>query len=426
MPHLLHPGGQPCCPPELIRPAAPSQGTRRRRLWDLPAHAHCPVVGVCLSLASLRRVADKALGGQVLAGDYELHSGAVQECGHRGALAEALQRELDRRHALALKRTGALKDGEALRRWWGDALHGDDLAGALWATLTHPRCDDALEEQVLHDVHMRQHQLGEGQGEERRRLAALRAQNEALAAELGREHERHARAVAEQSRKLEQVQAALVSARAELIGRDTVIASLWDQLRSIEAAAPGLRQRTELAAQLQAQIERARELERALSRSNLALEAERRRADAAVAALQQRPHERPAAPAPAAPADLSERAVLCVGGRPASVPVYRRIVEHHGGRFLHHDGGEHDHAALLDGTLASADLVICQTGCISHDAYWRVKEHCKRTGKRCVFVENPSRSGLRRALQQLAQHDATALADSAPAPIPPQSQRELP
>ncbi|MFT3954508.1 MAG: DUF2325 domain-containing protein [Piscinibacter sp.] len=401
MPHLLHPGGQSCCPPELIRPPAPPIGTRRRRLWDLPAHAHCPVVGVCLSLVTLRRIADKALGGEVLAGDYELHSGAVQECGHRGALSEALQRELDRRHALALKRSGALKETDGLRRWWLDAVQGDDLAGALWATLTHPRCDDALEEQVLHDVHMRQHQLGEGQGEERRRLAALRAQNEAISAELARQQERHGRAVAEQSRKVDQLQSALMTARAELIGRDTVIASLWDQLRAIEAAAPGLRQRSELAAELQTQTERARSLERALSRSNLALDAERRRADAVLAALPQRAPDSAAAE-PVTPADLGERAVLCVGGRPASVPVYRRIVEHHGGRFLHHDGGEHDHAALLDGTLGSADLVICQTGCISHDAYWRVKEHCKRTGKRCVFVENPSRSGLRRALQQLA------------------------
>lgn len=414
MPHLLHPGGQPCCPPELIRPPAPPSGTRRRRLWDLPAHAHCPVVGVCLSLAALHRVADKALGGEVLAGDYELHSGAVQECGGRGTLSEALQRELDRRHALALKRTAAVKEVDGLRRWWGDAVHGDDLAGALWATLTHPRCDDALEEQVLHDVHMRQHQLGEGQGEERRRLAALRAQCDALSAELGRQQERHARAAAEQSRKLEQLQAELVSRRAELIGRDTVIASLWDQLRALEHAAPDLQSRTALAAELEAQTERARCLERALSRANLALDAERRRADAALTELQQRPRELPPVAEHAEPADLAERAVLCVGGRPASVPVYRRIVEHHGGRFMHHDGGEHDHAALLDGTLASADLVICQTGCISHDAYWRVKEHCKRTGKRCVFVENPSRSGLRRALQQLAQHDAATAATPNP------------
>ncbi len=41
----------------------------------------------------------------------------------------------------------------------------------------------------------------------------------------------------------------------------------------------------------------------------------------------------------------------------------------------------------LEDVLAAADLVICQTGCVSHDAYWRVQEHCKRTGKQCVLVD---------------------------------------
>ncbi len=39
--------------------------------------------------------------------------------------------------------------------------------------------------------------------------------------------------------------------------------------------------------------------------------------------------------------------------------------------------------------LAAADLVICQVGCVSHDAYWRVQDHCRRTGKQCVLVEQP-------------------------------------
>ncbi|MFT3663568.1 DUF2325 domain-containing protein [Piscinibacter sp.] len=412
MSHLLHPGGQACCPHELIRPAAEARGTRRRRLWDLPAHAHCPVVGVCLSLATLRRVADKALGGEVLAGDYELHSGAVQECARRGKLAEALQRELDRRHAIALQRSNSAKSVEALRRWWAEGLRGDDLAGALWATLTHPRCDEAFEEEVLHDVHMRQHQLGEGQGEERRRLAALRAQCESLQAELAQLQERHARVAAEQARRIEQLQAEAVTRRAEMIGRDTVAASLHDELRALKESAPDLKPRHELARELETQLERSRSLERALARAELALQAQQRRADEALArAGAEAPAERSdRAEGAATPAELAAQAVLCVGGRPASVPVYRRIVEHHGGRFLHHDGGEHDAPALLDGTLASADLVICQTGCISHDAYWRVKEHCKRTGKPCVFVDKPSRAGVVRALRQLAAAEAETAA----------------
>lgn len=102
------------------------------------------------------------------------------------------------------------------------------------------------------------------------------------------------------------------------------------------------------------------------------------------------------------PPRLAHRVVFCVGGRGGSVPQYRQAVEGQGAQFLHHDGGSEHKPAQLEPQLAAADLVICQSGCISHDAYWRVKEHCKRHRKRCVFVETPSRSAFERALAQAA------------------------
>lgn len=45
--------------------------------------------------------------------------------------------------------------------------------------------------------------------------------------------------------------------------------------------------------------------------------------------------------------------------------------------------------ARLEHSLRAADLVICQTGCVGHGAFWRVQDHCKRTGKTCVLVEQP-------------------------------------
>ncbi len=46
-------------------------------------------------------------------------------------------------------------------------------------------------------------------------------------------------------------------------------------------------------------------------------------------------------------------------------------------------------ASTLEDSLRAADLVICQTGCLTHGDYWRVQDHCKRTGKTCVMVEEP-------------------------------------
>ncbi|WP_192883899.1 DUF2325 domain-containing protein, partial [Paracidovorax cattleyae] len=46
-------------------------------------------------------------------------------------------------------------------------------------------------------------------------------------------------------------------------------------------------------------------------------------------------------------------------------------------------------AAALEASLRAADFVICQTGCVGHDDYWRVQDHCRRTGKPCVLVDQP-------------------------------------
>ena len=53
-----------------------------------------------------------------------------------------------------------------------------------------------------------------------------------------------------------------------------------------------------------------------------------------------------------------------------------------------------DDLSDLEGSFEAADLVICQTGCLSHGAYWRVQDHCRRTGKTCVLVEQTAAASI--------------------------------
>lgn len=389
--------------PEVIRPEPTlellPQGSRRRRLWELDDHAHCPVVGVCLPMPTLRRLTGHVLGHHVSSNDYELHCSAIAECKRRTPMAEALQRELDQRYMAALRLAAKIKTTEALTTWWQEASRGKDLAGAFWATLTHARCTHTLEHDVLGEIHMLQHQVGVARNVDLQRFEALNNENTALTRELTALQQRSTREGNEAKRRVDALQSEVMQLRAQLIQRDTHVATLQQQLQTLEAAAPGLKSRFELARENARLIELNHQHQRALLQAEHALEQQRPQAENAA-----EPHAEITTATPtSAPtsARLDDHAVLCVGGRPASVPLYRQLIERTGGRFLHHDGGTEDSAAKLDATLAAADLVICQTGCISHAAYWRVKDHCKRTGKRCVFVENPSQSGLKRALLML-------------------------
>jgi len=416
---MMKPVAMATGPAAPARPTSPApgdaaRGSRRRRLWELPLHAHCPVIGVCLPIADVRQLLERLSQGRVAASDYELHSSVNTESRTRGPVAETLQKALDRRYAAALRATRALKDAGSLAAYWFGAIQGDDVAGALWAVLTHPACDLMLEDQVLQDVHMLQHQAGSANRADLRRLHALLDENAVLTRELAAAQQRSTRVGQEQAARNEQLHADLLRTRAELIARDTRIAALSEELRALEDAVPALRLRRDLSTQVQQQIERIQTLERALLRSREQCEQQRMQAADLRHALARASTVRAPDNGADAVADAAlfaaEQAILCVGGRSASVPLYRRLVEDAGGRFLHHDGGEEDNPTRLDATLAAADLVICQTGCISHDAYWRVKDHCKRTGKRCVFVDKPSASSLRRALR--LQVEAAAAADT--------------
>ncbi len=399
--------GDPGAPRPLPVPAGLSQqGSRRRRLWEMPSQALCPVIGVCLPMPLLRQRLAKVLGGMAMAGDYELHCGAINDCNRRSAVAELLQRELDQRYAPALRLAAQHKSTEALTRWWAAAQHGKDVPGALWATLTHARCDTALQELVLRDIHMIQHQVGSAERADLVRLDALEEENRVLGRELARAQGRNTRLTQERALEVERLQADKLRLHAELVGRDTLLAGLRDELQQLEAAVPGLRHRQEQAEQIRLQLARIHELERALLMAQQQQERERRRAEEAQQALASASLAPGLAEDEQALPELNERSVLCVGGRQSVVPIYRQLIERTGCRFLHHDGGEEDAVGKLDASLAAADLVICQTGCISHDAYWRVKDHCKRHGKRCVFVDKPSASSLQRALGGLGCKEA--------------------
>ncbi len=382
-----------CCA-ALPKPPAET-GSRRRRLWELGTHAHCPVVGVCLSLEAMRRLAKKLL---VLAGDeddYTLHCALVTAAERRNGVSEALQRELEQRFTLDIQQAAKAKNNEELMLWWRSRAAQGEIAGPLWATLTHARCDERLEMRVLGQVHMLQHQVGAAQRVDLQRHKELIAEHRALSTEYAEAQQRvsdwtqaHAREQAAWERERLQL-------RAEALGLQTRLAQADEQLLRWQALSPELPERLALQQRLQEQTERAQALQRELNRLQQAGTPQPQ----PVTALPESPSEPPVEPARP---QLEQRVVLCVGGRSGTVPLYRRAVEDCGAQFLHHDGGAEHKPAQLEPQLAAADLVICQTGCISHDAYWRVKDHCKRHNKRCLFVETPSRSAFERALAQAA------------------------
>ena len=199
---------------------------------------------------------------------------------------------------------------------------------------------------------------------------AIAHEHRVLMGEYGRAQARCSVQVSAQAARIAQLESELMRARAQVVIRDTKLALARDELAELAASVPGLPTRARLARKVEWLGERVQDLMRELLRLQWL-------------------------PVPSLQADVREKAVLYVGNYASLEPDpgadgangAQQAIEQAGGRFLHHAGG--DGAAALEASLVAADLVICQTGCVSHDAYWRVHDHCQRTGKQCVLVDQP-------------------------------------
>jgi hypothetical protein len=371
----------------------------RRRLWELPAPCHAAVIGSTWTVAELRELTDRLFGGRSSFGDFALWTGTLSQCAARNKLSETLQRELQRRHADTLRRFASTADARSLAALWSAALRDGAAAGASWAVLCHPYCDEMLQTRVLQDLQLLRHQRVALQQREAAALVECRALIDALRSDAARTVQRHALRREQVLAERDALRRELAALRARLLAQQGLIDRLQAERR--EPSAP-------LPPQRETHVQRVAELSRELAALRpVALQAVQVPQPEAAAAVADDDANEVDDADEAAALTLSTTAlrsarVLCVGGRPALVPLYRMLVQRHGGEFEHHDGGIEDSAHRLSAQLAAADLVLCQAGCLNHNAYARVKQHVKRHRKPCVFIDKPGAGSFARALVSLA------------------------
>lgn len=395
--------------PERLTPAG---APRRPRLWDLRDRYHCPVVGTCLTMDELARFARRFSFCANPGDEYAVHVEAVGYAGSRNPVSEALQKHLERKfagHVARFARAGT--DAEVLALWRAHFAHGE-VAGPMWAALTQRLASDETRHTVYADVHMLSHQVGAGQAADARRLAHLEQENAGLAAALERGRSERVDAEAALRSRL----AALEAECGNLEAERAEAGALRNRLAAFESGTAMLdmgRRLMELTAaneQLQPAAERSRGLDEALKAERAkaqALARERDELAAEHAALERlllagdAREEDCDGQCTACDRATRERCVLCVGGRTALLAQYRALAQRLGLRLIHHDGGREESLSRLPDMINGADAVLCPTDCVSHAAYFKLKHHCKRTGKPCLLFKGAGVSGFALALTRL-------------------------
>lgn len=190
-------------------------------------------------------------------------------------------------------------------------------------------------------------------------------EHQALLRGYGQAQVRCSALLREQAQRIEKLEAELIRSRAAAIVRQSALA--WERAdrQALEQAMPGLPRRFELARRVEALLARVQDLIHHQQRSALNSRSGAT-ADSATADSTSHVAQHPASGLAAGPL----RAGLSISPQDELAPS--ASLETH-----------------LEASLAAADLVICQTGCVSHGDYWRVEDHCRRTGKTCMLVDQP-------------------------------------
>lgn len=148
-----------------------------RKLWDLPSKLRCPIIGTCLEVSELRRIAAK--GGrkseQPLS-DYGVHSSFVAAAKGKNALS--LRGAQDPGEEIC-RLCPALYQGQGGRRRYraveGSTVRGP-APGAFWALMTHPESGERTLSLPYKDVHMLSHRIGTGRHAGLEALAQVRGE----------------------------------------------------------------------------------------------------------------------------------------------------------------------------------------------------------------------------------------------------------
>lgn len=385
----------------------------RRKLWDIPHKYHCPVIGTCLSVEELRRVASRLLlRGDAPSTDFKIHVTFVGAAESKNSLSLATHKALERKYRSVVERFARAREPDAVRALWTEFLARGEVPAAFWALMTHPKADHRVLNQAYEEVHMLSHQVGAGQRADLKRLAETRSELQTLKRDFDALHNRARRQAEDREGQIQELERTLTERERELEGRLAALDGGLPARRIAELEVRLAALKIELAAgqrEIESRQEALSQAQRCIEEQASALDETRAESQALERLLSESLAEASAECCEDCPnlecdrrANLAGRLVLCVGGRLTHVRELSRLVARCNGRFDHHDGGLEDRDRRLESLLAGADAVICATDFVSHSAYYRTKQFCKRHDKPHVLLPRSGLSAFALALERVA------------------------
>ena len=372
----------------------------RSRIWELSTAWHCTVVGTCLNLSDLRSFA-RILNVRTVPGysvDYQLHGLFVKEAEHDNKPGKMLNKLLDKRHALSIRKARSMNTVYALRDFWTRALADGDIPGPYWAILSHPSNSEELGEQMFADVHMLSHLVGASNRANISKLQEVQEHISDLDQKFGRQQRQHIKSLESRDQIISKLRLEIkdIQVTSKVSPKPYECLHPLPSPHSFSSLHKNIANLSEklqaCSSVIQKADKRIKDLEALvdeLSNENTGLEG---------AFLQNWQDD-----SQKGPIDLNGKCLLYVGGQRHTVHRLRNLVHDWNGKFIHHDGGLESSINELASAVTRADTIVFPVDCVSHSAANKVKRLCNQTMKPFITLRTSGVgsfvSGLRDGLK---------------------------
>jgi hypothetical protein len=357
----------------------------RRRIWELSSGWHCTVIGTCLTLSDLRGFARKLNVRTVpeYSVDYQLHGYFVKEADRDNKPGKMINKLLDKRHAISIRKLRKIFTVDALREFWDKSLNDGDIPGPYWAILSHPDTPEELGEQMFADVHMLSHLVGASNRANICKLQEVEEHIVNLDQKFNRQQRQHLKSLESRDETITELRTEIrniqlaqeISAATptesskpyELLHPVPSRHSFSSLHKNIYSLSSELQASNSLIEQADKKVKNLEALVSDLSEENLNLEG---------AFLRNRQDDDQSISL-----DLTGQCLLYVGGQRHTVHRLRDLVENWNGKLIHHDGGLESSINELASAVTRADTIVFPIDCVSHSAANKVKCICHQTMK---------------------------------------------
>lgn len=380
-------------------------GSTRLKIWEIRAASRCSVIGTCLTLGELRKIAKRTRFIEDLhgVGDYDLHGMIVARMQDENPLSRTLQKYLDEKFEGAIRKARSLDRDEQFFAYWEVAVDTGLVPGAYWALVTHPALSLEAEVRIYGEIHMMSHICGATNRGDARATAEARRRATETARRMSASIVQRDRQLSDRNAEIQRL-SKRVRELEPFVEECVELRRLLDQDRTAVRLATSEKDATAL---------RMENSTLRQSCAGLELQCEHLRARLTECAEKVERNERHnlAAHSPSVDtcaiggvdlsSDLCGRCFLYVGGRPNTVCHLRAWVTRRNGVLLYHDGGVEHAGALLGDLVRQADVVLFPVDCVSHGAAGVVKKLCESHGKVMCPLRTASLTAFRRAIDRL-------------------------